>query len=53
MKNHLEKHKYEVDSLKEDHKEFIKNNKSVLKTQQKKLGVKSIMFFLKKLIRLL
>ena len=33
--NHLEKNKIEVDSLKEDKKEFIKNNKLTLKTQQK------------------
>ena len=31
--NHLEKkRKIDVDSLKEDHREFIKNNKLVLKT---------------------
>ena len=32
--NHLEKNKIDVDSLKEDLKEFIKNNKLILKTQQ-------------------
>ena len=32
--NHLEKNKTDVDSLKEDQKEFIKNNKLILKTQQ-------------------
>ena len=33
--NHLEKNKFDVDSLKEDQKEFIKNNKLILKTQQR------------------
>ena len=32
--NHLEKMKFDVDSLKKDHKEFIKNNKLTLKTLQ-------------------
>ena len=32
--NHLEKNKTDVDSLKEDRKELIKNNKLILKTQQ-------------------
>ena len=32
--NHLEKNKIDVDSLKEDLKEFIKSNKLILKTQQ-------------------
>ena len=32
--NHLEKNQIDVDSLKEDLKEFIKNNKLILKTQQ-------------------
>ena len=31
--NHLEKNKTDVDNLKEDHKEFIKNNKLILNTQ--------------------
>ena len=31
--NHLEKSKIDVDSLEEDQKEFIKNNKLTLKTQ--------------------
>ena len=31
--NHLEKHKIDVDSLKEGQKEFIKNKKLTLKTQ--------------------
>ena len=30
-KNHLEKNKIDTDSIKENHKEFIKNNKSILK----------------------
>ena len=33
--NHLEKNKFDVDSLKEDKKEFIKNNKLILKIQQR------------------
>ena len=33
--SHLEKYKIDVDSLKEDHKEFIQNNKLMLKTQQR------------------
>ena len=33
--NHLEKNKIDADSLKEDHKEFIKNDKLILKTQQR------------------
>ena len=34
--SHLEKKKKtDVDSLKKDHKGFIKNNKLILKTQQK------------------
>ena len=32
---HLEKNKIDVDSLKEDHKKFINNNKLILKTQQR------------------
>ena len=31
--NHLEKNNIDVDSLKEDQKEFIKNNKLILETQ--------------------
>ena len=49
--NHLEKNKIDVDSA-EDQKEFIKNNKLILKTQ-KKQKVKGTMFLLKKLTRLL
>ena len=33
--NHLEKNKNDVDSFNEDHKEYIKNNKLILKTQQR------------------
>ena len=33
--NHLEKNKIDVDSFKEDNNEFIKNNKLILKTQQR------------------
>ena len=33
--NHLEKNKIAKESLKEDHKEFIKNNKLILRTQQR------------------
>ena len=33
--NHLEKNKINGDSLIEDHKEFIKNDKLILKTQQR------------------
>ena len=29
--NHLEKNKDDIDHIKENHKEFIKNNKSILK----------------------
>ena len=33
--NHSEKNKIDVDSIKEDEKEFPKNNKLILKTQQR------------------
>ena len=33
--NHLEKSKINIDSLKKNHEEFIINNKSILKTQQR------------------
>ena len=33
--NQLEKNKVDVDSLRENHTEFIKNNKLILKSQQK------------------
>ena len=32
---HMEKNKTDVDGLKEDHKEFMKNNKLILKTRQR------------------
>ena len=32
--NYLENDKIHIDSIKKDHKEFIKNNKTILKTQQ-------------------
>ena len=33
--NHLEKNRIDTDSIKENYKEFIKNNKSILKIQQR------------------
>ena len=45
---YLVKNKIDKDRIKENHKEFIENNKSILKTQQ----VKGIIFLLKKVIRL-
>ena len=42
--NHLEKNKIDVDSLKEDQKEFIKNRKLILKTQQRFRSEKHIVF---------
>ena len=33
--NHQENNKTDVDQIKKSHKEFIKNNKSILKTQQR------------------
>ena len=33
--NYLEKNKIDKESIKENHKEFIKNNKSILKIQQR------------------
>ena len=50
--NHLEKNKTGVHSLKKYHKEFIKNNKLMLK-ENKDFKLKGIIFLLKKLIRLL
>ena len=50
---YLEKNKTNKNSFKKDHKELIKNNKLIRKTQKKDLKVKDIMFLLKKLIRLL
>ena len=49
--NHLEKKGINVDSLKEDKKEFIKN-RLILK-HNKNLKVKGILFLLKRLTRLL
>ena len=51
--NYLEKKKVDIDCLKEDQRKFIEKNKLTLKTQKKNVKVKGIMFFLKKLIRLL
>ena len=51
--NRLGKNKVEVNSLKEDKKKFMKNSKLISKTKNKDLQVKSIRFWLKKLIRLL
>ena len=42
--NHLEKKKTDVDSLKEGQKEFIKNNKLLLKMQQKFRSEKHYVF---------
>ena len=42
--SHPEKFKIYVDSLKEDHKEFIKNNKLKLNTQQRFKSENSIVF---------
>ena len=50
--NYLRKRKIDGDSLKEAQKEFIKNNKLILKNN-KDLNVKGIMFLLNKLTRLL
>ena len=33
--NHLGKNEIDIDILKKDHKEFIRNNKLILKTQQR------------------
>ena len=50
--NHLEKNKTSIDSIKNVHKEFIRNNKLTLK-HSKDLKVKGIMFLLKILMKLL
>ena len=42
--NYLEKDKIETDSLKKDHKEFIKNNKLILKTHQRFMIEKNNLF---------
>ena len=49
--NHLQKNKIDVDSLKKDQKEFLKNNTLILKTQQRLKSEKHNVV-LKKLIRL-
>ena len=51
--NHLEKNKIDIDSLKKDHKEFIKNNKLTLKHSEHLKAKSTTTFLLKKLIRLL
>ena len=33
--NHLGKNKIDIDRVKENHREFTRNNKSILKTQQR------------------
>ena len=48
--NYLEKKKIAIGSIKENHKEFIKINKIILKTQQR-FKLKTIMLSLKKLTR--
>ena len=50
--NFAEKNIINIDSLKRNHKQFIRNNKSLLK-YSKDLKLKGIMFLLKKLARLL
>ena len=50
--NYLEKKKINIDSLKKGHKEFIRNNKTILKTQQRFKSERHNVL-LKKLIRLL
>ena len=45
--------KIDVDSLEKDQKELIKNNKLILKKQQRFRSEKHNAFLLKKLIRLL
>ena len=51
--NYLRKEKIDVDSLKEDQKEFVKNNKLILKTQQRFKSKRHSTSLLKKLTRLL
>ena len=48
--NYIEKNKIDIDGIKENHKEFIKNNKSILKTQQRFKNERHNVL-LKKLIR--
>ena len=50
--NYLAKIELTLDSLKKDHKQFIRNNKLTLKIQQRFRKAKDIMFLLKKLRRL-
>ena len=50
--NYLEKNKIDIDSIKENHKEFTKNSTLILK-HSKDLKMKGTMFSLKKLTRLL
>ena len=40
--NHVEKNKIDIDSLKKDHKVFIKNNKLILKIQKRYGTIKNI-----------
>ena len=49
--NYLAKNKIDIDSIGKNHEEFIKNNKSILKTQQRFKSERHI-FLLKKLLRL-
>ena len=49
--NHLEKNEIDLDILRKDHKEFIKNNKLILKLHQI-FRSKKTKFLLKKLTRL-
>ena len=54
--NYLEKNKIGIDSFfcyKRKHKEFIRNNKLILKTQQRFKSERYNVFLLKKLIRFL
>ena len=43
--NYLEKNEINVDSIKTDHKEFIKNNKLILKTRQRFKSERHNVFF--------
>ena len=45
--NHLEKNKIHVDSLKENRKEFMKNNKLILKTQNHEPDIDKIYLYAK------
>ena len=45
-----EKYKTDINCLYKDHKEFIKNNKLILKTERR---LNNIMLLLRKLLRLL